>query len=187
MPLGVRKPLMQEPAGHRRCPWGFRVAADVRGGATVVDQHRAGCRQTASLRLRAVLLGWRAAVADLFGVADHHRRARARCRCRAPAAGGWRAIAMPGSWPLLPVRCSDVRRPSRLPPSLEHLDHDHPAATAREWRADVIRFGSLIIRRSRRGWHSAFYGRAPNWPCVRRWRASHSGGCDGSHYTYERM
>jgi hypothetical protein len=55
VPEGVRKPLMQEPAGHCRRLWGFRTAADVGVGATDAGKRRGGCGQAASLLLRAVL------------------------------------------------------------------------------------------------------------------------------------
>jgi len=38
-----------------------------------------------------------------------------------------------------------VWRPARLPPSFEHLDHDHAAATTAAWRAEVVRFVRGVV------------------------------------------
>ena len=43
-----------------------------------------------------------------------------------------------GSWTLLPVRRRRTRRSARLPPTFEHLDDDHAAATAGAWRTEVV-------------------------------------------------
>ncbi|MEQ1943861.1 hypothetical protein ABMA32_15715, partial [Mesorhizobium sp. VNQ89] len=55
VPAGVRKPLMQEAAGHGRWLWGFRCAADVGDGATATGEREDGRGLKASLRRRAVL------------------------------------------------------------------------------------------------------------------------------------
>lgn len=47
VPAGVRKPLMQEPAGHSRCLWGFRFLADVGDGVTVSRKRRNRHERTA--------------------------------------------------------------------------------------------------------------------------------------------
>lgn len=82
VPAGVRKPLMQEPAGHGPWLWGFRFAADVGDYATASGRRQDGCAVEASLRRRAVLSALHPARRDPVGGVSHHRRARFRCRRR---------------------------------------------------------------------------------------------------------
>lgn len=95
MPAGVRKPLMQEPAGHSRRLWGFRSAVDVGDGAAATRKRRDGRGLEALLRHRAVLSALRPARRDPVGGASHHRRAQFRCRKRS-ACGLKLDNAMPG-------------------------------------------------------------------------------------------
>lgn len=95
VPPGVRKPLMQEPAGHSRWLWGFRISAYVVDGTTAVGKHAGACGQAGSFHLRAVMWAWRMVVSDPVSVVAHHRRARVRRR--RPSACGWRLDdSMPG-------------------------------------------------------------------------------------------
>ncbi|UCI28214.1 hypothetical protein [Mesorhizobium sp. B2-8-5] len=50
-----------------------------------------------------------------------------------------------GTWRAAPGRPGTVWRFARLPPSFEHLDHDHAAVTAWAWRAEVVRFVRGVI------------------------------------------
>ena len=47
VPAGVRKPPMQEPAGHSRSLWGFRFSADVGDGVTAARKRRDRRERTA--------------------------------------------------------------------------------------------------------------------------------------------
>lgn len=80
VPAGVRKPLMQEPAGHSRWLWGFRSAADVGVSATDAGKRGRGCRPGASLRPSAVWPAPQVARREPVDDDRHHRRARVRCR-----------------------------------------------------------------------------------------------------------
>lgn len=95
VPAGVRKPLMQEPAGHGLWLWGFRVAADVGGSEDIVGKRRDGYSQGTSLPLRTPLKAPLAVGCCSVGVGDHH--GHARVRCRRLNAGGWKLVhGVPG-------------------------------------------------------------------------------------------
>lgn len=95
VPVGVRKPPMQEPAGHSRRLWGFRSAADVDVGPTAAGTLGGGCRKVASSRLGAVLSASHVARRRPVGGGSHHGAARVRCRRRS-ACGLKLECAMPG-------------------------------------------------------------------------------------------
>ncbi len=92
MPSGVRKPLMQESAGHSQWLWGFRSAVDVGVGVTNGDNRDGGCGQAASLRLGAVQPAPQVARHDPVGGDSHDRRARVRCRMVGPCGGNPKEI-----------------------------------------------------------------------------------------------
>lgn len=95
VPAGVRKPLMQEPAGHSRWLWGFRSVADVGAGKIRAGKCGNRGRLVALLRGCSVLSTRYPAPFDR-GCGDRwHRRVRIRCR-RSRACGYGVNRSMPG-------------------------------------------------------------------------------------------
>lgn len=80
VPAGVRKPLMQEPAGHSRWLWGFRSATDVGDGVTAALKRGGGCGGGPLLCLRAVQPISHEARCDAVGSDIDDGRAWVRCR-----------------------------------------------------------------------------------------------------------
>lgn len=115
-----------------------------RGWATIVGKRGDGCGQTASLCLRAVLSAWRWSGRLPF---LRQESSWTRVDPLPQVERLWREAGSShaGSWSGLLVRCRFVRRPARLPPAFERLDHDHASAAAAAWRTEVVRFAQGVV------------------------------------------